>query len=99
MANPDAKVINRDHLYDLGVKLNRAAQDMISNYDNIRRLTKQISEEWGDVQAARMLELLNQNAKSINQLADKVNNLGNVTRQYVTGLGDAAAKANKGMQF
>jgi hypothetical protein len=99
MANPDAKVLNRDRLYGLGVKLNRAAQDMISNYDNIRRLTKQISEEWGDVQAARMLELLNQNAKSINQLADKVNNLGNVTRQYVNGLGDAAAKANKGMQF
>lgn len=99
MANSDTKVRKLDRLYGLGVKLNRAAQDMISNYDNIRRLTKQISEEWGDVQADRMLELLNQNAKSINQLADKVNNLGNVTRQYVTGLGDAAAKANKGMQF
>lgn len=99
MAEKDTYVGKLDHLYDLGVKLNRAAQEMISNYNNIRSLTQQISEEWKDVQAARMLELLNQNAKSIEQLANKVNNLGNVTRQYATGLGDAAAKANKGMQF
>lgn len=95
----DTQVTNREHLYDLGARLNRAAQDMIANYNNIRELTKQLAEVWGDEQAVRMLELLNQNAKSIEQLANRVNNLGNVTRKYANDLGDAAAKANRGMQF
>ena len=95
----DNRVGNRDRLNDLGVKLNRAVQDMINNYNNIRKLTKQLSEEWSDVQAAQMLELLNQNAKAVEELAKKVNNLGNVTRRYAADLGEAANKANKGMQF
>jgi DNA repair ATPase RecN len=99
MAIYQAKVANRDHLHDLGVRLNRAAQEMINNYNTIRNLTSQLAEEWGDEQAVRMLELLNQNAKSIEQLANRVNNLGNVTRKYANDLGEAAAKATKGMQF
>lgn len=99
MAKYQVGITNRDQLYDLGVKLNRAAQDMIANYNNIRELTKQLAEVWGDEQAVRMLDLLNQNAKSTEQLANKVNNLGNVTRKYANDLGDAADKANKGMQI
>lgn len=95
----DVGVINNTQLYDLGVKLNRAAQDMIANYNNIRELTRLLTGVWGDKQAVIMLDLLNQNAKSTEQLASKVNNLGNVTRKYANDLGDAVDKANKGMQI